>query len=142
LFVSDSNYHIVELNLLNKIDFENSVYELFRSKIEIKFKKYENDGIWSSLEKNITNKIISQKPSYPSSAKQKKNWDKIEMEIEKELSENCSMNEKWQNIWKESDETTKYAIEKSMTESGGTVLNMNWDDVRDKKIEPYNGYNK
>src|SRR3989304_4118608 len=53
---------------------------------------------------------------------------KIEIEDDKNFNEDI-------HTWYENaDDDTKRAMQKSMEESGGTVLNMNWNEVKDKRI--------
>jgi len=42
----------------------------------------------------------------------------------------------FKKLYQDADDETKRAINKSMAESGGTVLNMNWDQVKNVRIEP------
>lgn len=137
IIVSNSDGHKVELDLAEEFDYKDSYCELTNYKVEIKLKKLGN-YIWTSLLKTeIKPKNI--KPTYPSSAKNKKDWVEVDKLVKKETEER-SFNETWQDIWKNADDETKNAIEKSMTDSGGTVLNMNWGEVKKDKIKPYDGY--
>lgn len=84
-----------------------------------------------------------QQPAYPSSSQKKKNWDKIDMEIEEDMKKNkgdyCVSDDPMKGIFKQiydaSDENTKRAMMKSYLTSGGTVLSTNWDEVKEKDYE-------
>eukprot|EP00112_Aurelia_sp_Birch-Aquarium-sp1_P003807 Seg143.10 transcript_id=Seg143.10/GoldUCD/mRNA.D3Y31 product="Protein SGT1 A" protein_id=Seg143.10/GoldUCD/D3Y31 len=77
---------------------------------------------------------------YPSSSKKYHDWDKLAVNIEKDESEekkegDAALNELFQKIYKNADEDTKRAMNKSFQESGGTVLSTNWKDIGSKKVE-------
>lgn len=78
--------------------------------------------------------------------KPQKNWDGISTEIlasEKEKTTeddpnaggDASVNGFFQKIFGDADEDTKRAMMKSYSESGGTHLSTNWDEVRKGKVE-------
>ena len=137
IIVSNSDGHKVEFDLAEDFDYSGSYCELTNFKIEIRLKKFSNNT-WTSLLKTET-KPKNIKPVYPSSAKNKKDWVEVDKIVKKETEER-SFNETWQDIWKNADDETKNAMEKSMVESNGTVLNMNWGEVKKETIKPYDGY--
>ena len=78
--------------------------------------------------------------------KSKKNWDGITTEIlsaekEKTLDEDpnvsgdSTLNSFFQKLYGDADEDTRRAMVKSFSESGGTTLSTNWDEVRKGKVE-------
>ena len=88
----------------------------------------------------ITTNGVQQTPSYPSSSKNKKNWDKIDKEITKEESKDkpegdVALNALFKQIYERADENTRRAMIKSYQTSGGTVLSTNWDEVAKKDYE-------
>ena len=116
------------------------------TKLEIKLKK--QDGIrWTNLEgsgespkvSTIPKEILnSQPPAYPSA--KGRNWDRIAVDIEKELANEkpegeAALNEMFQKIYANADDNTKRAMNKSFQESGGTVLSTNWNDIGKEKTE-------
>lgn len=92
--------------------------------------------------------------SFPSAAsstssapkKQHKNWDGITTGIlssEKEVTTDqdpnvggdSTLNGFFQKIFGDADEDTKRAMMKSYSESGGTTLSTNWDEVKKAPVE-------
>ncbi|CAF5120816.1 unnamed protein product, partial [Rotaria magnacalcarata] len=84
--------------------------------------------------------VQSVPPSYPSSSKKPKDWDKLEVEIKKEEKEeklegDAALNQLFQQIYRDGSDEQRRAMNKSFMESGGTVLSTNWDDIAKKKTE-------
>ena len=110
-------------------------FEEFRFRIILKKKLA---GIsWRSIEKESVN---VERPNYPSSSKNKKNWDKIDVELSRELDrEKPEGDEAFMKLMKEiyskGDEEKRKAMIKSFQTSGGTVLSTNWDEVKHKDYE-------
>lgn len=78
--------------------------------------------------------------SLPAPYATKKDWNKIEKEIEKEVaSEKPEGDEALQKLFKEiyanADEDTRRAMNKSYQTSGGTVLTTNWKEAKEKDFE-------
>ena len=78
--------------------------------------------------------------------KQRKNWDGITSEIlsqEKGVTSDqdpnaggdAAVNEFFQKLYADADEDTRRAMMKSYSESGGTTLSTNWDEVGKGKVE-------
>lgn len=122
-------------------------YEVMSTKIEIRLAKAEPIQ-WTSLEytKNVAvaPKINvsspAQRPSYPSSKNRGTDWDKLEAQVKKEEKEekldgDAALNKFFQDIYRDADEDTRRAMQKSFVESNGTVLSTNWKDVGSKKVE-------
>jgi len=109
------------------------------SKIEIKLKKAEG-GQWKSLEREIIETLPQ--PTYPTSSVNKKDWDKIVCNIQKEeeaelsgLAGDAAVNQLFQKIYADGNDEVRMAMNKSFMESGGTVLSTNWTDIKDKATE-------
>ncbi|KAL4445985.1 hypothetical protein ABPG74_010977 [Tetrahymena malaccensis] len=156
-----SDYDLT-LDLFDEIVPETVKVTVHLSKIEIVMEKKKPDQSWKSLNATVkfeeiptakteTNqtevkKVVVQPanpPSYPTSSLKKKNWDKIDMEIEEDMKKNKNeymisddpMKGIFKQIYDASDENTKRAMMKSYLTSGGTVLSTNWDEVKDKDYE-------
>ena len=96
--------------------------------------------------------VLSSFPQQPTSTasaaakKQRKNWDGITEKILKSdksvyvdedpnTGGDSTVNEFFQKIFADADDDTKRAMMKSYSESGGTTLSTNWDEVRKSKVE-------
>lgn len=152
---STGNDYSLELELAYPIDSSRTNFTVTGSNIEIKL--YKRQAIqWSSLDAQMcagkaqppipmSRSTGEKAPSYPSSSQRAKNWDKIAAEIKKDEKDNKEemgdANAIFQQLYRDSDENTRRAMNKSMYESGGTCLNMNWEEVSKGKVtcEPPDG---
>ena len=139
----------LELDLLHPIIPDKSITKVLGSKVEIKLKKA--DGIrWSKLERddsldtNVKQISVSTDPSaaykYPSSSHYTRDWDKLVADIKKEekdekLEGDAAVNSLFQKIYADGSDEVKKAMNKSFSESGGTVLSTNWKDIKKEKTE-------
>ena len=76
--------------------------------------------------------------NYPSSARHAKNWDALEKEISKDQDKpegDAALNSLFQQLYRDADEDTRRAMLKSYTESSGTCLSTNWNEVGKGKVE-------
>ncbi|XP_008795025.2 protein SGT1 homolog [Phoenix dactylifera] len=143
----EQKYHF-QPRLFGKIIPEKCRYTVMSSKIEIRLSKAE-PITWTSLEfsdkRTVPQRIntssvpMSKRPSYPSS-KAKIDWDKLEALVKKEEKEekldgDAGLNKVFQDMYRDADEDTRRAMNKSFIESSGTVLSTNWKDVGSKKVE-------
>lgn len=62
----------------------------------------------------IINAEAANPPSYPSSSKIKKDWDKIDKELSKEKDEESDVNTLFSKIFESGDDNTRKAMIKSM----------------------------
>lgn len=78
-------------------------------------------------------------PVYPSSAKNKKNFDNMDKVCDKEMKGtpegDSALNDLFKQIYGKADEETRRAMIKSYQTSGGTVLSTNWGEVGEKDYE-------
>jgi len=132
--LGESDY-ILDLDLCDEVIPEESKYTFHSTKIEINLKKTKH-AKWLTLEASETGTqqwgSVVAEPK-PEKKKGTKDWDKLSKEIEKETKEKDekegNLNSFFQDIFKNSDEDQRRAIEKSFYESGGTVLSTNWSEV-------------
>ncbi|KAA8539972.1 hypothetical protein F0562_026664 [Nyssa sinensis] len=131
--------------LFGKIIPAKCKYEILSTKIEICLAKAEAIQ-WTSLEfskeATVAQRIIvpsgTQRPTYPSSKPNTRDWDKLEAEVKKEEKEekldgDAALNKFFRDIYQDADEDTRRAMRKSFVESNGTVLSTNWKEVGSKK---------
>ncbi|XP_029930330.1 protein SGT1 homolog isoform X1 [Myripristis murdjan] len=131
----------LNFNLLHSIVPQQSTYKILATKVEIKMKKTEAIR-WEKLEgegqeSNIKHFTPNQ---YPSSSHYTRNWDKVVVDISEEekkekLEGDAALNKLFQQIYSDGSDEVKRAMNKSFTESGGTVLSTNWKDVGRRKVE-------
>ncbi|CAF0778788.1 unnamed protein product [Rotaria sordida] len=152
---SSGHDYSLALDLAYPIDSSRTNFNVTSSNIEIKL--YKRQAIqWTSLDAQSTatkalppvpmsRPLVEKAPTYPSSSQRAKNWDKLEAEIKKDEKENKDdmgdSNAIFQRLYRDSDENTRRAMNKSMYESGGTCLNMNWEEVSKGRVtcEPPDG---
>ena len=82
--------------------------------------------------------LVGASPAYPTSSKKTKNWDALEKEAAKEEEKadgDKALNQLFAQIYKDADDNTKRAMMKSFTESNGTCLSTNWDEVGKGTVE-------
>lgn len=141
---NDSNEFLINLMLWEDILPETLKINHNLDKIEVKVEKKVKNLNWVRLEKSVKvigiNEVpdIEKAPAYPSSSKYKKDWSKLEQEIEAEINkekEGDPLNSLFKNIYGNADEETKRAMIKSYQTSGGTVLSTNWKEVQEKDYE-------
>lgn len=142
----------LDLSLAHNIVPEESTKKIFPTKIEIKLKK--RDGIrWNRLEGDSKLDVVKQFTpvsgsldasttvhKYPTSSVYRKDWDKIAVDLKKEEEQEnvegeAAMNQLFEKIYADGSDEVKRAMNKSFSESGGTVLSTNWNDVGAKKMD-------
>ncbi|KAF9125905.1 Protein SGT1 A [Mortierella sp. 14UC] len=121
-----------------------SKFEVLSTKIEIQLKKERFAIKWGALEGDDVNAgsmattTASAAPAYPSSSRKTKNWDALEKEAAKDEDKadgDKALNQLFAQIYKDADDNTKRAMMKSFTESNGTCLSTNWDEVGKGTVE-------
>ncbi|KAF9574687.1 Cochaperone protein, partial [Lunasporangiospora selenospora] len=120
-----------------------SRYEVLSTKIEIQLKKGTYGIKWGALEGEDTNagsmaSVSSSSSAYPTSSRKTKDWDALEREAAKDDDQpegDKALNQLFAKIYGDSDDNTRRAMMKSFTESNGTCLSTNWDEVGKGTVE-------
>ncbi|XP_048388522.1 protein SGT1 homolog isoform X2 [Stegostoma tigrinum] len=139
--LSPENDYNLKLSLLHPIVPQYCTVKVLGTKIEIKLKKTEAIR-WEKLEgfvPDVKHFVPVQPQLYPSSSHCTKNWDKLVMEIKQEENDekpegDAALNQLFQKIYADGSDEVKRAMNKSFTESGGTVLSTNWSEVGKKTV--------
>ena len=139
---SGSDYSLELDPLAHQIVPEGSKHAVMGTKIEIKLKKAEEGVKWGALEGEETGPVGQIAagsgggvPGYPSSARVKHDWSKLEKEVAADKEGDAALNDFFQTLYKDADDETRRAMVKSYTESGGTALSTNWKEVGKGKVE-------
>jgi len=136
LALANKNTFLFDIDLCDAIVTAESKRVINRTNVEIKLKKARLVQ-WATLEAKPGTFINpwpdtsgANKHLYPSSSRVKKDWDKLAQEVEEDKPEgDAALNKVFQDIYKNASEEQQRAMLKSFTESGGTVLSTNWDEV-------------
>ncbi|RNA28030.1 suppressor of G2 allele of SKP1 -like protein [Brachionus plicatilis] len=139
----------LNFNLTHPIIPDQTQIKYLSSKVEIKLKKCEALH-WSKLEKSLNDIVVKKtstidvieekKPDYPTSSRKPKNWDKIAADVaaeekDEKLEGDAALNKLFKQIYEGGSDEVRKAMNKSFSESGGTVLSTNWTDVGAKKLD-------
>ncbi|KAF9999631.1 Cochaperone protein [Entomortierella chlamydospora] len=138
-----SDYSLELDPLSHKIIPSESKYEVLSTKIEIQLKKDVFGIKWGALEGDDVNagsmaSVSASAPAYPSSSRKAKNWDALEKEAAKDEEKadgDKALNQLFAQIYKDADDDARRAMMKSFTESNGTCLSTNWDEVGKGPVE-------
>ncbi|KAI3381304.1 hypothetical protein SNEBB_005494 [Seison nebaliae] len=120
------------LKLWEEIDQSSVQIEKTEKEVKISGKK-KSGGLWESLEKTNTEKATIKSMDYDKFNKMAK---EIEKEEETETGEGDeALTKMFRKIYADGSDEQKKAILKSFSESGGTVLSTNWNEVKNDKVE-------
>jgi len=134
--------------LKGQIDPTKCDYTVGKVKIEVRLVKAAQ-GRWAGLVGDAPDPLTSFAPPPSTSQtapKPKKNWEGITTQIldsEKDkgseqdpnVGGDTAVNGFFQKIFADADEDTRRAMMKSFSESGGTTLSTNWDEVGKGRVE-------
>lgn len=125
LVVTNEGTQILNFNLSNPINPPKCTYNCGLKKFEIKLAKLDENYSWPSLQQSegatqaVPMAVQSNSvPQYPTSSKVKKDWSKVDNEIEKDLSKekpegDAALNDLFKQIYGRADEATRRAMIKS-----------------------------
>jgi suppressor of G2 allele of SKP1 len=154
--IDNSRTYDLNLELYDEIVPESCSHTIHLDKIEVQLEKKNKNKSWPTLERPdadneiilenkgpqpITQSVNAQETpmAYPSSSQKKKDWSKIDKEIDEDMKKNKDeyndedpLNKLFRELYKNADEKTRMAMNKSFQTSGGTVLSTNWDEVKEK----------
>ncbi|CAD8152077.1 unnamed protein product [Paramecium pentaurelia] len=142
--IEQANNFELDLDLFAEIIPETSKAKVGLNSIEIIMDKKDKTLNWNTLQKKVEDKQqipIIEQAAYPTSSKVKKDWSKIDKEIEEDINKHKEeygedpLNSLFKQIYQNGDENTRRAMIKSMQTSQGTVLSTNWDEVKSKDYE-------
>lgn len=149
--------YILDLDLASAVEPSKSTITVSKFKVELSLHKMQEGVKWAKIEGEPVQEGIDTKtgasslehdgtenkdsklttstlPAYPSSAKNKVNWDKLDVE---EDEGEQGADDFFKKLFKDADPDTKRAMMKSMSESGGTTLSTDWKDVGSRYVEPH-----
>ena len=116
---------VISLELSNEINPTESTSTATTKKVELKLKKVTEGANWLKVEKDGEAKLLATgvvqqgpTPSYPTSSKNKKNWDQLDKQITKEIATekpegDAALNSLFKQIYERADENTRRAMIKS-----------------------------
>lgn len=156
---SSSDYSYTADPLYASIDPTQSTYRVTPNKVEITLRKASPSTKWRTLESDreivpdetsnqspLQSHILSDKtnqsssaPAYPTSSKSgPKNWDTVvqaDLDDKDEI-EGDETSAFFKKLYAGASEEQQRAMMKSYSESGGTVLSTDWNDVGKKTVVP------
>lgn len=138
---SEGEEYALDVDLFDAIDPSACKIEVSKVKVEICLQKKNVGTQWKDLEKQEEVDVpYTDQPAYPTSNKAKKDWGKIDVDMEKELKNEKpegeeALNKLFKEIYERADPETRRAMNKSFQTSGGTVLSTNWGEVSTSDYE-------
>ena len=139
--LGDGHEFSLDIDLFAEIIPEKSTFNVLSSKVEVVLAKKNAMINWSALADNGEEKVSVPQPQQPQESAPhppahpgtKKNWDKIlssdEYKDDAKPEGDDALNAVFQQIYANGTDEQRRAMIKSFTESGGTVLSTNWDEV-------------
>lgn len=127
--------YTLDLQLLHAIDAQSSTHHVGTVKVEIKLAKVVGER-WAALERTADPATLAGPQKVVNIYKQ--DWEKLEKHVENNEDEyrtGDALNGLFQKIYQGASEETRRAMNKSFSESGGTVLSTNWNEIGSQKVE-------
>jgi len=141
--MADNHEFSMEWDLFAEIVPEKSTYSSLNTKVEIRLVKAHPGVQWRTLTADADDDTAISRPTPPSSAptssrKGPKDWDKLAREAEADEPEpkgDAALDALFKQIFANGTDDQRRAMIKSYTESGGTVLSTNWEEVKQKHVD-------
>ncbi|PHH80678.1 hypothetical protein CDD80_358 [Ophiocordyceps camponoti-rufipedis] len=148
LVYPDGKARDFHLRLWGKIDAQASSFAVTANKVELRLVKVggkwpfllrvEGDAVAGGEDTKPQSKpetLPAKPPSYPSSSRTgPKDWDKVVPEEEEDEKEE-GVNDFFKKLYKGATPEQQRAMMKSFTESNGTSLSTDWNDVKGRTVE-------
>ncbi|EGT55191.1 hypothetical protein CAEBREN_26209 [Caenorhabditis brenneri] len=147
LIVKQDEDILFEGQLYSEIKKDEITVQCTPSKIELRLPKFSRCERWNSLLKDgqggpVSAPLASTKApvATSSSSSSKKNWDAIEKQAVKDeedekLEGDAAVNKMFRSIYDNASDDVRRAMMKSYSESNGTVLSTNWEEISKQKTE-------
>uniref|UniRef100_A0AC34GII7 Uncharacterized protein n=1 Tax=Panagrolaimus sp. ES5 TaxID=591445 RepID=A0AC34GII7_9BILA len=119
---------LLNTSLFGEVIPEELKYSVKPRKIEITLKKKDSTH-WSELEDKHKDEMDAKK-RIPTDR-----WGAVVKEVDEDEAEAKDVDGVLKKMFNNCDDDAKKAMMKSWSESGGKVLSMNWDEVKQKKCE-------
>jgi len=140
---ADNHEYSMEWELFDEIVPEKSTYQTLNTKVEIRLVKAHPGNQWRVLTADAAEDTSLSRPTPPSSAPTSsrhgpKDWDKLAAEAEADEPKpegDAALDALFKQIFANGTDDQRRAMIKSYTESGGTVLSTNWDEVKAKHVD-------
>jgi len=130
---------LLALALIHPVLPKECAVKVLASKIELRLKKREGGHRWAALEGEGKEPELTGAPSAAASAYANiKDWDSIAKEAtagDDKLEGEQALNQMFQQIYANGNDDLRRAMNKSFTESGGTVLSTNWEEIKKMTVE-------
>ncbi|KAF9270194.1 SGS-domain-containing protein [Marasmius fiardii PR-910] len=131
--------------LKGQVNPDTCEYTVGKVKVELRLQKAAQ-GRWGGLLGDSPDPLANSAAPSAATRKPQKNWEGISSQIlasekERSLEEDpnvggdSAINPFFQKLFADADDDTKRAMLKSYTESGGTTLSTNWEEVKKSKVE-------
>ncbi|KAG7099185.1 hypothetical protein E1B28_001054 [Marasmius oreades] len=132
--------------LKGQVNPDSCEYTVGKVKVELRLLKAVQ-GRWGGLIGDTPDPLAnSAAPETTPRRPQQKNWEgissqmlasdkEVTLEEDPNVGGDSAINPFFQKLFSDADEDTKRAMLKSYSESGGTTLSTNWDEVRKGKVE-------
>jgi len=141
--MADNHEFSMEWELFDEIVPEKSTYSTLNTKVELRLVKAHPGAQWRTLTEDAADDSSASRPTPPSSAPTSskngpKDWDKLVKEAEAEEPEpkgDEALDALFKQIFANGTDDQRRAMIKSYTESGGTVLSTNWEEVKQKHVD-------